>query len=841
MAMEKSLYAAPRGIMGDEEPGPELELEIENPDRVTLDDGSVEITLIPGDKVPDENGIPFDANLAEYLSEGVLSQIASDLIDDYENDLRSRAEWEKTYTEGIKLLGLRYEERIEPWPGACGVHSPLIAEAAVRFQAEAIMETFPASGPVRTKIIGDVTPAKTQAAARVAMDMNYELTEVMKEYRSEHERMLWTLVIAGSAFKKVYYDPELGRQTSMFIPPEDVILPYGASEISLCERITHRMRKTPNQIRKLQESGYYLDFDVPDTASIQSDPIQNAKDREVGYVATFDDRPLILEVQTEYCVPGFDDKDDEDGDDKDRIGVPYVISIIKDTGKVLSIYRNWEPDAKDNRSEFKQAEQYFVHYQYVPGYGAYGLGLLHLIGNSAKSATSITRQLVDAGTLSNLPGGMKTRGLRIKGDDTPIAPGEFRDVDVSSGALRDNIMPLPYKEPSQVLLGLREIIVNEAQKFSAAPDMKISDMSANAPVGTTLALIERNLKVMSAVQARMHFAMKQELKLLAKIILKNTSNRYDYDPENAPRRARKSDYSYVEIIPVSDPNASTLAQRVVQYQAVVQLAQSAPQIYDLPRLHRQMLEVLNIKDADKLVRLEDDLKPIDPVTENMNVLMGKPVKAFIEQNHKAHIGVHMAAMQDPHMMQIMGQNPQAQALLAAAYAHVTEHVAMEYKVTMEQQMGMAMPDPKHITSPETADQIAMKAAQVSQQILQQHTQETQQQKAQQQSQDPIIQMQQEELKIKAQEVQIKGQQAQVEAMVAQAKIQLDRDRLAAEQQRDGIKLGIQTQQAHDKSTMEQHKEGVRMGLDVIKQHTQHQHETNKERVAAQQTKKGVTK
>jgi len=840
MAIDKSLNQAPRGIMGDEEPGPELELEIENPDRVTLDDGSVEITIIPGDKMPDEHGIPFDANLAEYLSDGVLSQIASDLIDDYENDLRSRAEWEKTYTEGIKLLGLRYEERIEPWPGACGVHSPLIAEAAVRFQAEAIMETFPAGGPVRTKIIGDVTPAKTQAAARVEMDMNYELTEVMKEYRPEHERMLWTLVIAGSAFKKVYYDPELGRQTSMFIPPEDVILPYGASEISLCERITHRMRKTPNQIRKLQESGYYLDFDVPDTASIQSDPIQNAKDREVGYVATFDDRPLILEIQTEYCIPGFDDKDDED-DDKDHIGVPYVISIIKDTGKVLSIYRNWEPDVKDNHSEFKQAEQYFVHYQYVPGYGAYGLGLLHLIGNSAKSATSITRQLVDAGTLSNLPGGMKTRGLRIKGDDTPIAPGEFRDVDVSSGALRDNIMPLPYKEPSQVLLGLREIIVNEAQKFSAAPDMKISDMSANAPVGTTLALIERNLKVMSAVQARMHFAMKQELKLLAKIILKNTSSRYDYDPENAPRRARKSDYSYVEIIPVSDPNASTLAQRVVQYQAVVQLAQSAPQIYDLPRLHRQMLEVLNIKDADKLVRLEDDLKPIDPVTENMNVLMGKPVKAFIEQNHKAHIGVHMAAMQDPHMMQIMGQNPQAQALLAAAYAHVTEHVAMEYKVTMEQQMGMAMPDPKHLTSPETADQIAMKAAQVSQQILQQHTQETQQQKAQQQSQDPIIQMQQEELKIKAQEVQIKGQQAQVEAMVAQAKIQLDRDRLAAEQHRDGVKLGIQTQQAYDKSTMDYHKEGVRMGLDVIKQHTQHRHETNKDLVAAQQIKKGATK
>jgi hypothetical protein len=828
MAIEKSLYQAPLGIEDDT---PELELEIVNPDMVTLDDGSVEITIIPGE-LEDEDGqdsdVPFDANLAELMDEGDLSQLASDLLADYENDVSSRKDWEQTYTDGIKLLGLKYEERTEPWPGACGVHSPLIAEAAVRFQAEAIMETFPAAGPVKTQIIGKITPENTAAAQRVQDDMNYELTTVMKEYRSEHEKMLWNLPIAGSAFKKVYFDPSIGRQVSMFVPAEDVILPYGTSEVSMCERITHRMRKTRNQLLKLQESGFYReDIDILEGPVMQPDSIQKAKDEETGFSATYDDRPLLLEMQVEIDIPQFRIKNAKG--EKTEIALPYVVTILKDTGDVLSVRRNWEPDGEDSfpakvlheeedDEDFdpKMPRQYFVHYQYVPGFGSYGYGLIHLIGNSAKSATSITRQLVDAGTLSNLPGGMKTRGLRIKGDDTPISPGEFRDVDVSSGTLRDNIMPLPYKEPSQVLLALRGIISEEAQKFSAAPDMKVSDMSANAPVGTTLALIERNLKVMSAVQARMHFSMKQELRLLARLIRDFAKREYSYLPTEGSPRDRNADYALVEVIPVSDPNASTLAQRVVQYQAVIQLAQMAPQIYNLPKLHRQMLEVLNIKQADQLVPLEDDQKPTDPVSENMNILMGKPVKAFQYQDHEAHIRTHMAAMQDPQIAQVMGQNPQAQVLMQAASAHITEHVAMAYRQKIEQQLGVSLPEPDAELPRQVEYQMSGLIAQAAGQLLGKNQAEAQAQQNAQTQQDPIVQMQQAELQIKSKEVEIKEKQMMIDAAAQADRLALDREKLKADLEREGLKLGLKAQNDQRKMEAEQEREGLRIGVDVAK-------------------------
>ena len=849
MAMDKSLSQAPIGLddleLEGQKPEDGLEIEVVNPERVTLDDGSVEITIVPEKTKKGE--ISFDANLVEHMDERDVSLLIGDLVEAYDNDLSSRKDWEKTYVDGLKLLGLKYEERIEPWPGACGVFHPMIAEAAVRFQAEAIMETFPAKGPVKTAIIGKITPEKTQAATRVEDDMNYQLTEIMPEYRPEHERMLWNLPITGSAFKKVYYDPSLGRQVSMFVPAEDIILPYGTSEITLCPRLTHRMRKSKEELTKLQEAGFYTDVDIPDVGyRLQSDKIQEAKDKESGFSATYDDRPLLLEIHADLDLPGFEDEDDKGH--LTGIALPYVITIIKDSGECLAIRRNWEPD-EDAEKTYVQRRQHFVHYQYVPGFGAYGYGLIHLIGNSAKSATSITRQLVDAGTVANLPGGLKTRGLRIKGDDTPIAPGEFRDVDVSSGVLKDNIMPLPYKEPSQTLLTLRGIIAEEAQKFAAAPDMKLADMSANAPVGTTLALIERNLKVMSAVQARMHFAMKQELKLLAKIIRDYADEDYQYDPEKANRRARKSDYSHVEIIPVSDPNASTLAQRVVQYQAVIQLAQQAPQIYNLPKLHRQMLDVLNIKDADKLVPLEEDEKPTDPVTENMNVLNGKPVKAFINQDHESHIAVHMAAMQDPVLMQLMGQNPKAQVLMAAGQAHITEHIAFAYRKQIEQQLGTSLPDMKEMLPPDVEAEMSHTIAQAASRVLQKNQAQAQTQKNQQAQQDPIVQMQQQELQIKQQEVAIKQQLAQLEAQVATAKIALDKARLEAENQREGLRAGIKVAEVQEKLKADHLKTGLQMGIDLAKtkaqmeQATRHKsadHQANKELAAMQTPEEGAT-
>jgi len=824
MSIDKALYGAPVGL-GEAEDQPALDIEIVNPDMVTLDDGSVEITLVPGSDSDDD--VDFDANLADHLEEGVLVELGSQLVSDYGDDLDSRKEWEKTYTEGLKLLGLQYEERTEPWNGACGVFHPMLTEAVVRFQSETIMETFPASGPVKTQIIGKQTKEKEDAATRVADDMNYQLTEVMVEYRPEHEKMLWNLPIAGSAFKKVYFDPALDRQVSMFIPAEDVILPYGTSELSLAPRVTHRMRKSKNEIMRLINAGFYRDIELGEPSK-QIDEIQKAKDKETGFSATNDDRHLLLEIQVELDLEGFE-HEDEDGE-KTGIALPYIVTVLKDTQEILSIRRNWKKEDPTH-----QKRQHMVHYQYIPGFGAYGFGLVHLIGGATKSATSITRQLVDAGTLSNLPGGMKTRGLRIKGDDTPIAPGEFRDVDITSGSLRDNIVPLPYKEPSQTLLALMNQIVDDARRFAAVADMKVSDMSANAPVGTTLAILERMLKVMSAVQARLHYSLKQELKLLAGIIRDYTDPSYDYDAEG-PRgaQAKESDYSMVEVIPVSDPNAATMSQRVVQYQAVMQMAEKAPQIYNQPYLHRQMLEVLGVKHADKLVPVEDDMKPTDPVTENMEALKGKPIKAFIEQDHEAHIAVHMAAMQDPKLAAIIGQNPQAQSIMAAMHAHLAEHAGFAYRQKIEQELGVPLPHPEKPMDAETEKDLAPLVAQAAQQLLQKNQQEAAAQQAQQQAQDPMVQMEMQKLQLEGQKVAIQQKKLEVEAADKADKLDVERERIAAQKEIAGMQAGVKA--AHDKASLsaKQQTEGLRIGAEVARNRLQMQQQANQ----PQQPKKG---
>ena len=810
MAIDKGLYAAPTGLEQIDNAAPDIEIEIEDPEAVHIGLGGLEIDLEPGEGTAED----FDANLAEFMDDSVISALGQDLIEDFDKDIGDRRDWMQTYVDGLKLLGLKYEERTEPWNGACGVFHPMLTESVVRFQSEAMMETFPAMGPVKTQVIGAIDLLREEAAARVRDDMNYQLTEVMVEYRSEHEKMLWSLPITGSAFKKVYYDPSKGRQVAVFIPAEDIVVPYGASNLESAERVTHVMRKTPNEMLKLQKAGFYLDVDLGEPV-IELDDIEKQKAEENGMSALQDDRFRVLEMHVELDLKGFEDKDKHG--EETGIALPYVVTVEKGTRKVLAIRRNWY---EDDTLHLKR--QHFVHYQYIPGFGFYGYGLIHLIGGYAKSATMLIRQLVDAGTLSNLPGGLKSRGLRIKGDDTPIAPGEFRDVDVPSGSIRDNILPLPYKEPSQVLMALFNQIVSEGRAFASSGDMNVSDMSANAPVGTTLALLERTLKVMSAVQARLHFAMKIEFKLLKVIIADYTPEDYDYTPVDAGRAAKKSDYDMVDVIPVSDPNAATMAQKVVQYQAVLQLAQSAPQLYNLPLLHRQMIEVLGIKNAAKLVPVEDDATPVDPVQENQNLLTGKPVKAFMEQNHQAHLGVHMSAMQDPKIMQIIGQNPQAQAIQAAMMAHINEHVAFEYRRQMEQQMGMVLPsedNQKHMTS-EQADQIAMAAAQASQQLLQQNKQQAAQQAAQQQMQDPVVQMQQQELQIKQGELQLKQQKLQMDAAAKADQLEIEKSRIEAQKEIAGMQVSATAAAAKDRIEKQQELEGARMGIDMAKHKAQ---------------------
>ena len=804
--IDKALYQQPAGIDALAQNEDAIEIEIVDPEEVNIAIGDMEISIGEGD---DDT---FSNNLADEVSDSALQSMASELCSDIDNDKASRKDWEKAYTEGLKLLGLQMEERTEPWNGASGVFHPMITEAVVRFQAETITETFPAQGPVRTKIVGKETPEKKEAAARVQDDMNYQLTEKMVEFRPEHERMLWSLPATGSAFKKVYYDPNLGRQVSIFIPAEDIILPYGTTEMDTCYRITHVMRKTKNEILKLQQAGFYRDIELSDPDKSISD-IQKAKDKETGFSDLNDDRYTLYECHVDLDLKGFEDE--EDGEPT-GIMLPYVVTLIKGTNDVLAIRRNWEED-----DPLKLKRQHFVHYQYIPGFGAYGFGLFHLIGGFAKSATSLMRQLIDAGTLANLPGGLKTRGLRIKGDDTPIAPGEFRDVDVGSGTIRDNILPLPYKEPSQTLYTLLQNIVEEGRRFAATADMKVSDMSGNAPVGTTLALLERQLKVMTAVQARVHFALKQELGLLKNIIRDYSDTDYLYEPEGTKGpRAKQADYNHVDVIPVSDPNAATMSQRVVQYQAVIQMAQMAPDIYDLPQLHRRMLEVLGIKNADKLVPLEEDQKPTDPVSENQNVLKGKPLKAFMYQDHQSHIQVHMMLLQDPLIQQFIGQNPRAPAIQAALTAHVAEHVGYMMRQKIEQQLGMPLPPEDEKLPPNVEIALSGMMAQAAQQVLMQDQAKAAQQQAQQQAQDPVVQMQLQELQIKQGELELKKQKMLMDAAAASDKQALEEEKVKGNLELQSLKVGAQINESKVKQQFEQERAGVQLGADIAKNRAQ---------------------
>jgi len=809
--IDKALYGAPLGMDADAATIEPIEIEIENPDSVTIGMGDIEIELTPGKKEDKED---FDANLAEYMDDNALQSLGHELVDDFSKDVGDRKDWAETYVNGLKLLGLKYEERTEPWQGACGVFHPMLTESVVRFQSEAIMETFPAGGPVKTQIVGKDTPQKDDAANRVRDDMNYQLTEVMVEYRPEHEKLLWNLPIAGSAFKKVYFDPSLGRQVAMFIPAEDIVVPYGASNLERAERVTHVMRKTKNEIMKLQEAGFYSDVDLGEP-SRELDDIEKQKAEEQGMTALQDDRFRLLEMHVDLDLKGYEHKNKDD--EPTGIALPYVVTVEKGTSKILSIRRNWYEGDK-----LHTKRQHFVHYQYIPGFGFYGYGLIHLIGGYAKSATMLIRQLVDAGTLANLPGGLKSRGLRIKGDDTPIAPGEFRDVDVPSGSIRDNILPLPYKEPSQVLYTLFDRIVAEGRQFASAGDMKVSDMSAQAPVGTTLAILERTLKVMGAVQARLHHAMKQEFKLLKGIIADYTPEEYDYEPEDGERSIKRTDYDMVEVIPVSDPNAATMAQKIVQYQAALQLAQTAPQLYDLPLLHRQMIEVLGIKNAAKLVPVEDDQKPIDPVQENQNFLRLKPTKAFIEQDHAAHIATHMSMLQNPAVMGLVQNTPMGQQIVAAAMAHINEHLAFQYRKEVEKQIGLLLPTKQQseTMTPEVAAQVAQLAAQASIALSQQSQAAAAQQQAQQQMQDPIVQMQMQELQLKQQDLQLKAQKQQIEAAAKADQIEIEKERIAAQKEIAAMQVAASAAATRDKLQKSQQLEGVKLGADIAKHRAQ---------------------
>mgnify|MGYP003644083837 CR=1 FL=1 len=808
MAIEKGLYAAPEGLEDsitdmEEMEVPDMEIEIVDPESVTLSDGSMEITIIPG---AEADFSEFGANLAELMEDDVLETLSSDLVGQINTDIEARKDWADTFVKGLDVLGFKYEERSDPWEGACGVNSTVLAEAAIRFQAETMAETMPAAGPVKTKVLGKETKEKTEAAERVKADMNYELTENMVEYRPEHERMLYSLGLAGSAFKKVYYDPNLGRQVAIYISAEDVIVPYGASNIEAAERVTHVMRKTKNDLKKLQAAGFYKDIDLGDPEPYHTD-IEEKKAEEGGYSLTDDDRYAVYEIHADLLIEGIDDDDE--------IARPYVVTIERGSGEVLSVRRNYEEG-----DPLTLKRQHFVHYNYVPGFGFYGLGLIHIIGGYARAGTSLIRQLVDAGTLSNLPGGLKSRGLRIKGDDSPINPGEFKDVDVPSGSIRDNIMPLPYKEPSQTLLALLNQITTEGRRLGAISDMDISDMSANAPVGTTLALLERTLKPMAAVQARVHYAMKQEFKLLKAIMAEYAPDEYAYMPHRGEVSAKRTDFMLVDVIPVSDPNNSTMAQRVVQYQTVLQMSAQAPQIYDLPQLHRQMIEVLGVKNADKLVPTKDDAVPADPISENMDALTGKPMKAFIYQDHDAHIATHMSFMQDPSVAQMIGQNPQAKQIMASLQAHIAEHLGFSYRKKIEEKLGVPLPAPNEQMSEDMEVQLSRLVADAGKQLTQANQQQAAQKKAQEQQKDPIIQMKQAELqikqaeeqrkaandqadqKIKQFEMQLKEQKILLDGNVASERLKLDEKEVMLNAQKDGVKMAADRRVSNAKLDLE---------------------------------------
>jgi hypothetical protein len=800
--IDKGLYQAPVGLDQLGQDIPAMEIQIEDPESVHINMDGMEIEIGKQKETSED----FNDNLAEHMDEGVLEELSGELLGDFEADVSARKDWLDTYVDGLELLGLKVEDRTEPWPGACNVYHPLLSEALVKFQAETMMETFPAMGPVKTTIIGKQTPEKEAAAARVKDDMNFQLTEEMPEYRPEHERMLWGLGLAGNAFKKVYFDPALDRQVALFVPAEDIVVPYGASSLEVADRVTHVMRKTKNEMRKLQVANFYRDVDLGEPFH-DVDEVEQKIAEKMGFNATTDDRYKVLEMHVNLDLPGFEDVDDKGHET--GIALPYVVTVEKGTGTILAIRRNWDPE-----DEQMTKRQHFVHYGYIPGFGFYHFGLIHLIGAFAKSGTTILRQLVDAGTLSNLPGGLKSRGLRVKGDDTPIAPGEFRDVDVPSGSIRDNILMLPYKEPSQTLAALMDKIIQEGRAFANAADMKVSDMSANSPVGTTLAILERTLKVMSAVQARIYYAMKQEFKLLKGIIRDYTPQDYSYDPEIGDRRAKQSDYDMVEVIPVSDPNAATMSQKVVQYQAVMQMAAQAPQIYDMVELNKQMLEVLGVKNIGKLIPSAEDQKPKDPVSENMAIINGKPVKAFIYQDHQAHITVHQSAMQDPKLMQMLSQNPQAQMIQAAAMAHINEHLAFEYRRQIEDQLGTSLPAEDEEIPKEVEVELSKLVSQAAQQLLANNQAEAQQQQAQQQAEDPVIQMQQAELQIKQQEVEIKAQESQAKIQIEQQKLELEKAKLESTERAKGVEIGSRVTLEKQKFEADQNEKGIRLGMEA---------------------------
>ena len=817
--IDKSLYQAPLGLDALATETPDIEIEIVDPESVIIGLDGVEIEITPGDDTEEA----FDSNLVEFLEESTIESVVDELLSDYEDDVSSRRDWMQTYVDGLDLLGMKIEERTDPWPGACGVYHPLLSEALVKFQAETIMEIMPASGPVKTEIIGKETAEKKEAAVRVQADMNYQITDVMTEFRPETERMLWGLGLAGNAFKKVYYDPNIERQVSIFIPAEDVVVPYGASNLETADRITHVMRKTENEVRRLQVAGFYADIDLGEPNNTL-DEVEKKIAERMGFRATSDDRYKLLEMHVNLDLEGYEHKDKDD--EPTGIGLPYVVTIEKGSNKCLSIRRNWNEEDKTF-----QKRQHFVHYGYVPGFGFYCFGLIHLVGAFAKSGTSLIRQLVDAGTLSNLPGGFKTRGLRIKGDDTPIAPGEFRDVDVPSGTIKDNIMTLPYKEPSQVLMSLLGTIVEEGRRFAGAADIQISDMSANSPVGTTLAILERTMKVMSAVQARIHYSLKQELRLLKTIIADYTPEDYSYEPIEGDRQAKKSDYDMVDVIPVSDPNAATLSQKVVQYQAVIQLAQTAPQIYDMKYLHRQMLEVLGIKNAAKLVKLEDDESPLDPISENMNAVNGKPMKAFIYQDHDAHIAAHQAFMTDPVVTKTIGQNPQANQIMAALQAHMAEHLGFQYRSQIEKQMGVTLPAPDAPLPESVEVELSRLVAIASQQLLEIHKGQEAQKKSEEQAKDPLVQMQQQELQIKMQDAQRKMQKDQADMQARMAQIQTEQQRIQSQANTDAMRIQSEAQsssmriqadmdKANAQNATKTELERLRIGADIAKANAQ---------------------
>ena len=786
-----------------------LEVLVTNPDEVAVltEDGGMIIDFEEGAEFGTPN---FDDNIAEFMEDGELEVLASELIHYFNSDKESRKDWEQTYTKGLDQLGLKIEERTLPWQGACGVFHPLLTESVVRFQAETITEIFPAKGPVDVRIVGSIDQESQDQSVRVKDYLNYLLTDKMTEYRTETEKLLFNLPLAGSAFRKIYFDPMLDRPASMFVPAEDFVVSYGASDLTTCDRATHIMKKSTNDIKKLQVIGFYKDVDLQEPSDDLTN-IQSKYNELTGERQTYenDNRHTILEMMVDLDLKGFEDR--KDGQ-VTGIALPYVITLDYQSNKILAVRRNFIED-----DPLKKRRQHFVHYQYLPGMGFYGFGLVHLIGGIAKSATSLLRQLVDAGTLSNLPGGLKSRGLRIKGDDTPIMPGEFRDVDVPGGAIKDNITFLPYKEPSTTLYSLLQNIVEEGRRFASLADMKVSDMNNQAPVGTTLALLERSLKVIGSVQSRIHNSMKHELRILSKII-------YDYGPTEYPYNIKgkellKEDFDgRVDVIPVSDPNASTKAQKNMQYQAALQLSQQAPQMYNMEELHRQMLDVLGIRDADKIVPLETEIAPTDPVSENMNLLNRKPVKAFMYQDHEAHIKVHMAAMNDPKMREMVGQSPNANAILAAFTEHVTEHIAFQYRKEIEKQLGAPLPPPDEPLPEDIELRLSELVSEAAERVLASSQADERQEEIREQLEDPVIQQRERELDIRQAEVSRKmkadAERIALDLEKAKATTEVEKERIASQERIAGANIGLKAATESKKISSKEQIEGAKIGKDI---------------------------